>query len=60
MTVDHKTLSEGHEMSVIHCQGALIEIEVDFHQVCGKTVEVVGLFHPIGRLCKYSSIFALD
>ena len=36
MMVDHKSLSEGHEMSFKYCQGSYIDNSIVFHQLWGK------------------------
>ena len=53
---DHGALSEGHQMSLIYCQGAPIEIGKDFHQLWCKTFALEGWFHLIGgqRIKPYS------
>ena len=42
VSVDHKTLSEGHERRDIYCHAAFIEIDTDFHQLREKTDALVG------------------
>ena len=46
--IDHWTLSEGRESPFIYSQWAT-QINIDFRQMWGKRVTLVGWFHSIGR-----------
>ena len=46
--VERKSLLEGQEMSFNFCQGAFVEIGIDFLQLWAKTDALVGWFHTIG------------
>ena len=47
MIVDHKPVSEGSERSLIYCQWGPIETDIDFSQLWGEMVALVGWFHSI-------------
>ena len=44
---DRKTLSGSREMSFIYCQVAPVEIDIDFHQLWGETIEIARWLHSI-------------
>ena len=43
--IEHKSLSEGREMCFKYCQDPYIDIDIDFHLLCGKTGALAGWFH---------------
>ena len=51
LMIDHKPLSDGHERSYVYCQGPYIDIGIDFHQLWGQTMALIGWFHTIAGLC---------
>ena len=48
-----KSLSEYHRRLFKYCQGPYIGIDIDFHQLWGKAVTLVGWFNTIGGQCTY-------
>ena len=50
---DHKTLSEGPKRYIIYSRWACIDIDIEFHQLWGNAVALVGWFQTIGGQCMY-------